>query len=102
MPSTYETVSFPIMESQAAGTPVICIDTPGSREMTGGEALFIPKLDAKDLVDAMTQMASDPALRADLAARGLRNSRLFSWEKCATTTLDVCAKAAGMSRRSTT
>ncbi len=24
MPSTYETVSFPIMEAQAAGTPVIC------------------------------------------------------------------------------
>lgn len=96
MPSTYETVSFPIMEAQAAGTPVICVDTPGSREMTGGEALLITRLEVKELVEAMERIASDPAIRSHLAARGLRNSRQFSWEKCATETLDICAEAARM------
>ncbi|MEO8577429.1 MAG: glycosyltransferase family 1 protein [Gemmatimonadales bacterium] len=94
MPSTYETVSFPILESQAAGTPVICVDTPGSREMTGGEALLIPQLEVINLVEALVRVASDPSFRADLAQRGLRNSRRFSWEKCASATLDVCAEAA--------
>ncbi|MBA3342510.1 MAG: glycosyltransferase family 4 protein [Gemmatimonadaceae bacterium] len=99
MPSTYETVSFPIMEAQAAGTPVICIDTPGSREITGGEALLIARLDVKELVEAMIRLASDGGLRADLAARGLRNSRNFSWQRCARMTLDVCAEAARMKGR---
>jgi glycosyltransferase involved in cell wall biosynthesis len=99
MPSTYETVSFPIMEAQAAGTPVICIDTPGSREMTGGEALLMARLDVKELIEAMLRIASDRGLRASLAARGLLNSRRFSWDRCAATTLDVCAEAARLNRR---
>ena len=99
MPSTYETVSFPIMEAQAAGTPVICIDTPGSREITGGEALLIPRLDVKELFDAMVRIVSDRQLHAGLAERGLRNSNNFSWERCAVKTLDVCAEAARLSLR---
>ncbi|HVF39696.1 MAG TPA: glycosyltransferase family 1 protein, partial [Gemmatimonadaceae bacterium] len=99
MPSTYETVSFPIMEAQAAGTPVICIDTPGSREITGGEAVLIPRLHADDLVAAMTRIATDPALRARLAKRGLENAARFSWRRCAETTLQVCAEAARTTAR---
>jgi glycosyltransferase involved in cell wall biosynthesis len=102
MPSTYETVSFPIMESQAAGTPVICVDTPGSREMTGGEAFFISRLDVTELVNAMTRMANDRILRDDLSTRGLANAGRFSWEKCAAETLDVCARAVTLHNRRAT
>jgi len=97
MPSTYETVSFPIMEAQAAGTPVICVDTPGSREMTGGEAVLIPRLDVRDLVAAMASIASDSAFRASIAERGMANCRRFSWARCAAETLDICAEAGRMS-----
>lgn len=96
MPSTYETVSFPIMEAQAAGTPVICVDTPGAREMTGGDALLIPRLDVRDLVDGMRRLAMDEALRREIAHRGLANAKRFSWERCASLTLDICAEAATM------
>lgn len=94
MPSAYETVSFPIMEAQATGTPVICIDTAGAREMTGGEALLIPRLGVDELAAAMSQLASDAGLRASIADRGLANSRRFSWQKCASETLAVCREAA--------
>lgn len=97
MPSAYETVSFPIMEAQAAGTPVICIDTPGAREMTGAEAVLMPRLDADELVAAMAMLATDAGARSGLAERGLANARRFSWKKCASETLDICREAAAIS-----
>ncbi|MEO5579437.1 MAG: glycosyltransferase, partial [Gemmatimonadaceae bacterium] len=98
MPSAYETVSFPIMEAQATATPVICIDTPGAREMTGAEALLIPRLNVDEVASAMARLASDPELRARLAERGRENSRRFSWEKCASETLAICREAADSAR----
>lgn len=101
MPSAYETVSFPIMEAQAAGTPVICVDTPGAREMTGSEAVLIPRLTVAELVAAMAMLATDAGARSGLVERGLANARRFSWKKCASETLDICREAAaiGAARR---
>lgn len=94
MPSTYETLSFPVMEAQATGTPVICIDTPGARENTGGAALFIPKLEVPDMVKAMSQVATNAALRRELAESGLVNAQRFSWQRCSAETLAVLEEAA--------
>lgn len=94
MPSAYETISLPVMEAQAAGAPVICVDTPGSREITGGEALLIPRLEVQELVQAMIRLASDTDMRSRLRDRGLQSAAAFSWQRCATLTLDVCAEAA--------
>jgi len=94
MPSVYETVSLPVMEAQAAGAPVVCIDTPGMREITGGAAAMVPKLEARALVDAMVQIVEDPACRRDLVARGLESSKRFSWRRCSQETLAVLREAA--------
>ena len=66
MPSVYETVSLPVMEAQAVGTPVICIDTGGMREITGGAALFVSQLEPELLARAMTEMAGSAELRTRL------------------------------------
>ncbi len=93
MPSVYETVSLPVMEAQAAGTPVICIDTGGMREVTGGAAVYVRTLEPRLLADAMTQVACNESLRDRLRADGLRNATRFSWERCAKETLAVLAEA---------
>jgi glycosyltransferase involved in cell wall biosynthesis len=94
MPSTYETLSFPVMEAQATGTPVICIDTPGARENTGGAALLIPRLEVPDLVKAMSHLATDAALRRELSETGLANAQSLSWQRCSAETLAVLEEAA--------
>ena len=99
-PSVYETICLPVMEAQAAGLPVICIDTPGMRETTGAAALLISKLEIEDLVEAMSKMAEDTALRHELSDTGLIYSRRFSWQKCASDVLAVLAEAAQMPARS--
>src|SRR5262249_57232875 len=45
MPSVYETTSLPVMEAQATGAPVVCIDSVGLREITDGAALMIARLE---------------------------------------------------------
>ena len=57
MPSVYETVSLPVMEAQAVGTPVICIEPAVCGRVTGGAALFVKNLEPDLLARAMTEMA---------------------------------------------
>jgi glycosyltransferase involved in cell wall biosynthesis len=94
MPSVYETVSLPVMEAQASGTPVICIDTPGMREVTGGAALLVPRLEKQPLLEAMAALAAAPQRRRQLSADGLVNARRYSWRRCASETLEVLHEAA--------
>ncbi len=96
-PSVYETICLPVMEAQAAGLPVICIDTPGMRETTGNAALLISKFEIEELAEAMSRMAEDSALRRELSETGLVYSKRFSWQKCSADVLAVLTEAAQMS-----
>lgn len=98
LPSVYENGSLPVFEAQAAGTPIISVDTDGTREISGGAALLMPSLSAQAIADAMAQIAEDNMLRRDLSARGLANSKQYSWERCARETVAVCHEAAMLKR----
>jgi alpha-1,3-rhamnosyl/mannosyltransferase len=96
LPYTYEALSLTALEAQAAGCPVLTVDTPGLREQTGGHALFIPKADTRELVAAMQQLSDDDALRHALVTGGLAHAARFTWERCSHATLDVLAEAASL------
>jgi glycosyltransferase involved in cell wall biosynthesis len=93
IPSVFETLSLPAMEAQAVGTPVITIDTPGMRETTGGAAWLLPRLDVRELVDAMATLASDERRRQELAQAGLAVAATRSWQRCSSETLAVLEEA---------
>ncbi|MGI8594614.1 MAG: glycosyltransferase family 4 protein [Solirubrobacteraceae bacterium] len=93
-PSAYETTSLPALESQVSRTPVITIDTPGMREITGGAAVLIPRLEVRELAEAMERTATDGDLRARLADEGARSVARFTWQRSSTDTLDVLEEAA--------
>lgn len=94
MPSVYETVSLPVLEAQAAGTPVICIDTAGMREVTGGAAVTVRELQPALLLEAMVSLAEDEGRRSELSERGIANARRFSWQRCSAETMAVLEEAA--------
>lgn len=100
IPATFETLSFPVMEAQASGTPVITIDTLGMRETAGGAALLLPKAEIPEMVDAMERIVADTALRRELIERGLAHAKRFSWQRCSADTLAVLEEAASLPRRS--
>jgi glycosyltransferase involved in cell wall biosynthesis len=99
MPSTFETLSLPVMESQAVGTPVISIDTPGVRETTGGTAYLMPKAEISEMVKAMAALARDESLRTELSAAGLEQAARLSWGRCSAETLAVLEEAAALDLR---
>jgi glycosyltransferase involved in cell wall biosynthesis len=92
-PSIYETVSLPVLEAQASGTPVVCVGTAGMREITGEAALLMPQTDVAEMFKALARLAQEPGLGRELSERGLQNARRFSWKRCADETLAVLEEA---------
>ena len=65
--SSWEGTSLSLMESMAAGKPIVATDIPGNRELLGcGQALFVPSGDAPAMARAMTRLADDAALARSL------------------------------------
>jgi glycosyltransferase involved in cell wall biosynthesis len=98
-PSIYETVSLPMFEAQAAGAPIVCIESRGARETTDGAAVFLPALTPSELAGALGRLAADAGARAELRAAGLVSAGRFSWARTAAETLDVCVEAAELADR---
>lgn len=88
-PSVYEGFGLPILESMAAGAPVITSRAGAMGEVAGAAALLVDRVDAGSLAAAMSRIIDDPALRAHLAAAGSRRAAGFTWASCARRHLEV-------------
>jgi len=94
LPSFYEGFGLPLLESLAAGLPVVASDIPVHREVAGEATLYAPP-DRPDLFAArIAEILGDPALRARLAAAARARSALFSWERAAAEAARAFADAA--------
>ena len=49
--------------------------------MVGDAALMIDPYQSEAIADAMRRVLTEPALHAELRARGLARAREFSWER---------------------
>jgi glycosyltransferase involved in cell wall biosynthesis len=82
-PSLYEGFGLPAAEALACGVPTIVANTSSLPEVVGDAALLVDPHDPVALADAIERVIADPALAADLAARGPRQAARFSWERSA-------------------
>ncbi len=76
------TEGFPqvLVEAFATGLPVVATAVGGVRAGVGDAALLVPPGDANAAATALTRVAEDPELRAQLIASGLRRARELSLE----------------------
>jgi glycosyltransferase involved in cell wall biosynthesis len=95
-PSLYEGFGFPALEAMACGVPVVCSNTSSLPELVADAALTVEPLDVPGLAEAIKRLLVDEHLRRDLVERGHRRVRLFSWDACARSTLEVLIEAAGV------
>jgi len=94
-PSKDEGFAFPLLEAMAAGCPVIASTAGALPEVAGDAALLAPPDDAGAFAAAMRRILEEPALRADLAARGRRRAEGYPWRRTAEATLAIYREAAG-------
>ena len=88
-PSLYEGFGLPILEAFKNSCPVVCSDINAFKEV-GGEAVeyFNPK-DTDDMFFQLKKVLNSVSLRKKMIENGSNRLKLFSWEKCATETMQI-------------
>lgn len=86
-PSFIEGFGNPLAEAMACGCPVVTSDCSAMPEVTGGAALLAHPHDPGAIAAALRRVADDPALAADLRARGLERAAELDWRAFAAANL---------------
>ena len=88
-PSLYEGFGLPPLEAMSCGTPVIASNCSSLPEIVGEGAVLVDAHDVDGLAGAMAELLEDEDRRKELAAKGLKQAQLFSWQKTVKQTMEV-------------
>lgn len=92
--SSYEGFGIPIIEAQAAGTPVLASNTSSIPEAAGEGALFCTPSNILEITDSLHRLIFDSTLRQQLKVKGFENAKKYSWKesgnKLITILNDIC------------
>ena len=81
--SYYEGFGLPILESLAAGCPVISSNRSVIPEVTGPGGLLVNPDRAEEIAQAMEKLAQDPDLQQQLVTAGQQHAAQYSWKTTA-------------------
>ena len=91
-PSFYEGFGMPIVEAMSLGCPVISSNAGSLPEVFGDAALSFDPFSVEQLSQKIEQVVYGDQIRNNLINLGLKQSKKFSWEKCAEETLTIYNK----------
>ena len=88
-PSFYEGFGLPPLEAMSCGTPTIVANVSSLPEVVADAGLLVAPEHTEGWTVAMWRVLTDEALHAELSEKGLKRSKVFSWEKAARQALDL-------------
>lgn len=92
-PSLYEGFGLPLLDAMAHGTPVVCSDRASLPEVGGDAVCYVDPEDEDAFARTLRAIAESPLLRQELASKGDRHFRRFSWNQTAEKTVDSYTRA---------
>ncbi|MEO7363526.1 MAG: glycosyltransferase family 1 protein [Gemmatimonadaceae bacterium] len=88
-PSLYEGFGLPPLEALQCGGRVVCADASSVPQVVGDAALMFEPCDVNGLIQQLTRLLNDGALRDDLTKRGAVQAAKFRWRLTAERTLQA-------------
>lgn len=86
--SKYEGFGFAPLEAMAAGTPVVTTSGGSLDEVSGGGAQLVASYE-EALAEAVISLSEDTEKRNQLASKGAKWVKQYTWKNCAVNTIDV-------------
>lgn len=88
-PSLYEGFGLPVLEALSSGVPVVCSNSSSLPEVAGDAALMCEALDVEALTGLLRRGLEDEQWREFAVIRGVHHASSFSWQRCASQTVNV-------------
>jgi glycosyltransferase involved in cell wall biosynthesis len=82
-PSKFEGFGLPLLQSMAAGTPVVCSNVTSIPEVVGSAARMHSPDDVDGFAKSMKEIVENPKFAGELQEKGLERAKKFSWEESA-------------------
>jgi glycosyltransferase involved in cell wall biosynthesis len=80
---------IPITEALASRTPTVTSNVFGLKELAGDAAILVDPANADEIAQGVVHLLSDADARERLRERARERSKLFTWARCASETLDI-------------
>lgn len=88
-PSLFEGFGLTILEAMATGCPVITSNKTSMPEILGRAGILIDPENIHEISESLLETCTNDFLRSDLKRKGILRAKEFTWNNCASKTLEV-------------